>query len=88
MTSASRPSLCYFSMVTTFEERAKARATWPVRVVPLGEEAATDARDTTTADERLRLVAVLTREQWAFSGREIPTYPRADMPGCVLRRGG
>ncbi len=76
------------SVVTTFEERAKARAAWPVRVVALGEEGATDARDTTTVAERLRLVAVLTREQWAFSGREIPDYARADMPGRVLRRGG
>jgi hypothetical protein len=74
--------------MTTFEERARARADWPVRVVRLGDEGATDPRDTTTVDERLRLVAVLTLEQWALSGREIPTYARAEMPGRVVRRGG
>jgi hypothetical protein len=74
--------------VTTFEERAKARASWPVRAVALGDESATDLRDTTTVDERLRLVGVLTRELWAFSARPIPDYPRAEMPGRVIRPRG
>ena len=69
----------------TFEERRQARAGWPIRKVTLADEALTDARDTSTVDERLALVRALTLRQWAFAGREVPTYTRAEMPGKVLR---
>jgi hypothetical protein len=72
--------------MSTFEERARARARWPVRTLPLGAEESTDPRDTSTVDERIAWVAALTREQWAFGGLELPTYSRADMPGRVIRR--
>lgn len=69
------------------EERRLARATWPIRAFRLGEEPLVDDRDTTTVDERLALVWVLTREQWAFAGLPLPGYTRAEMPGTVLREG-
>jgi hypothetical protein len=72
--------------VSSFEERKRARAAWPIRKVGLRDEELTDARDTSTVDERIALVWTLTRRQWAFSGRPIPTYTRAEMPGSVLRR--
>jgi hypothetical protein len=77
----------YNGRVSSFEERAARRAGWPIRVVPLGREALTDERDTSTVDERLALVWTLTRQQWAFAGLPMPTYSRAEMPGRVLRRG-
>lgn len=58
---------------------------WPIRKVLLGEEELTDPRDTSMVDERLALVEIFTRQQWAFAGREIPTYSRAEMPGTILR---
>jgi hypothetical protein len=73
--------------MSSFEERRRARAGWPIRKVALGHEELTDARDTSTVDERIALVWTLTRRQWAFSGRPMPTYTRADMPGSVVRRG-
>jgi hypothetical protein len=53
--------------------------------VRLGEEERVDARDTSSVDERIALVAVLTREQWAFAGLPVPTYTRAEMPGRIIR---
>ena len=76
---------CYTSLVSTFEERRALRAAWPVRKVALHDEGRVDERDTTTADERLALVATLTREQWALSGRPIPEYERHEMPGRIIR---
>ena len=72
--------------MSSFEERKLARAAWPIRKIGLRDEELTDARDTSTVDERIALVWKLTRRQWAFSGRPIPTYTRAEMPGTVLRR--
>jgi hypothetical protein len=70
--------------VSSFEERRRARQSWPIRVVPLAEEGRPDPRDTTTVGERVALVWALTCEQWASSGRAIPTYSRADMPGTIV----
>jgi hypothetical protein len=74
-------------LVSSFEERKRARAGWPIRKVGLRDEELTDSRDTSSVDERIALVWTLTRRQWAFAGRAIPTYTRAAMPGRVLRRG-
>lgn len=71
--------------MSSFEERRRARAAWPIRAVALGEEELVDPRDTSTIDERLALVGALTSELWAFAGLEVPTYRRADMPGKILR---
>jgi hypothetical protein len=73
--------------VSSFEERRRARAGWPIRKVALRDEELTDARDSSTVDERIALVWTLTCRQWAFSGRPMPSYSRATMPGSVLRRG-
>lgn len=72
--------------MSTSEERRRARAAWPVRKLALGEEELADPRIPSSVDERLALVSTLTRQQWAFAGRAIPTYSRAEMPGRVIRR--
>jgi hypothetical protein len=77
----------YNDDVSSFEERARKRALWPIRTVALGTEPLTDARDASSVDERIALVATLTCELWRFSGREIPSYSRADAPGHVSRPG-
>jgi hypothetical protein len=71
--------------VSTFEERRAARAEWPIRKIALADEELTDPRDTASVDEHLAQVAILTRQQWAFAGLEVPTYSRAEMPGRILR---
>jgi hypothetical protein len=75
----------YPRCVSTFEERRAARAGWPIRKVGLRDEELTDPRDAATVDERMARVWILTRQQWAFAGREIPTYTRAEMPGRLIR---
>lgn len=53
----------------------------------LGEESLTDERIPSDPDQRLAMVAFLTRTQWALAGRPMPTYRRAEMPGQVIRPG-
>jgi hypothetical protein len=78
--------LCSGVDVSTFEQRRRARAGWPIRAVPLGEEELIDPRDESSVDERIALVWTLTRQLWDFSGRPFPTYARRDMPGSITRR--
>ncbi|MDQ3225311.1 MAG: hypothetical protein M3Q50_01590 [Chloroflexota bacterium] len=54
------------------------------RVHRLGEEPRDDLRVCTSANERLALVAELTREMWALAGLEMPTYSRAQIPVAIV----
>ena len=69
----------------TASDRAKARASWPVRRYRLGEEPADDLSASTTPEERLEMVAVLSRRMWELTGRPTPTYRRDQMPARVMR---
>lgn len=71
--------------MSTFEERRRARAEWPIRRVALGDEALTDDRIPEDVAARLEMVAELTRTQWVLTGREMPKYQRHEMPGRVRR---
>ncbi len=65
--------------------RAQRRQSWPGNVVELGHE--TDAAimlDGTSAD-RIRALWRVTADAWASSGRPIPDYRRANMPGKIIR---
>lgn len=62
------------------------RGLWPVRIFRLGEEPADDLSLVTTAEERLAMVGELSRRMWELTGRPVPSYRRATMPGRVLRR--
>jgi hypothetical protein len=71
--------------VSTFDDRRRARAEWPIRRASLREEPLTDERIPDDPDARLVMLAELTRTQWAMAGRELPTYTRAEMPGVIHR---
>jgi len=71
--------------VSSFDERRRARAGWPIRKLALRDEELTDPRDTSTVDERIALVWELTRQQWSFSGLDLPRYSRSEMPGRMIR---
>jgi len=58
---------------------------WTVRVYRLGEEPAEDLLALTTPEQRLVMVTVLTSRMWELTGRPVPSYGRATMPGRVLR---
>ena len=51
-----------------------------VRIVPLRSNEAGDARVGGTVDDRLALVAVLSRRAWELTGQPLPSYTRATMP--------
>jgi hypothetical protein len=50
------------------------------RVVPLRSDEAGDARVGGTAEERLALLAELSRRMWALTQRPLPSYTRSTMP--------
>jgi hypothetical protein len=50
------------------------------RVVPLRSDEASDNRVAGTAEERLAILADLSRRTWALTRRPVPEYTRATMP--------
>jgi len=62
------------------------RHEWPIRIFPLGEEPRDDLAATTTVKERLAMVTLLSERCWKLTGKSIPTYSRATMPGRVIRQ--
>lgn len=66
------------------DQRRAARGTWPVVHYRLGQEPAEVVCDA-PLEERLAAVWRLTVELWAFSGRALPVYERAAMPGTMRR---
>lgn len=62
-----------------------ARPLWPVRVYRLGEEPGDDLTALSTPEQRIAIVAVLSRRMWELTGRPMPSYARGAMPGRVLR---
>jgi hypothetical protein len=56
-----------------------------VRRFKLGEEPGDDLSASTTAEQRLAMMAALTNEAWLLAGRTVPDYPRSKAPVRVLR---
>ena len=64
--------------------RARARASWDGEIRPLANQPEVETV-VASAAELVGLVYELTLAGWALSGREIPDYARAAMPGRVVR---
>jgi hypothetical protein len=69
------------------EWRRAARAHWPVRRFPLGEEPPDDLSEVTTAAERVAMMWPLAEEAWRIAGLPWPTYDRQSMPSRLFRPG-
>ena len=67
------------------DDPAATRRHLPVRMYRLSEEPNDDLSAFTTPEQRLAMVAVLTGRMWGLTGRPVPSYDRAAMPGRVLR---
>lgn len=67
-------------------DRANARKRWPVNKHRLGEEPSDDLSDSTTAEERLRMMWQLAVDAWKLTGKPIPDYKRDEAPVRKLRR--
>jgi hypothetical protein len=60
------------------------RRSLTVRIVPLGAERSHDVAAGTTVAQRLALLAELSREGWALSGKPVPQYARSKIPVRVV----
>lgn len=68
--------------------RAFHRATgYPVRLFQLGTEPGDNLSATSTAEERLVMVELLSHRMWELTGRSQPTYSPATIPVQLVRRG-
>jgi hypothetical protein len=72
-------------MPTPDHSPSRPRRPCTVRVFRLGQEPADDLSSLTTAEQRLAMVTLLTHRMWELTGRPVPSYQRASMPGRVLR---
>jgi hypothetical protein len=68
------------------KQRAAARATWPLRRLPLDQEDGVHDLAALSASERFAMVWRLTQDAWAFRGEPIPDYARSQTPIHVMRR--
>lgn len=57
----------------------------PARIRGLEEPVEDDLSATTSPEERIAMVAVLSRRMWELTGRQRPTYTRSSMPVEVRR---
>jgi hypothetical protein len=56
-----------------------------VRIYRLGEEPRDDLSDSTTAEERLEILRVLSERVWTLSGKPFPSYARSEIPVRIVR---
>lgn len=75
-----------------FQQGKLGRASWPSPAPAWGgiadENASSDDLSAgTTPEQRLEMVAVLSKRMWELSERPVPSYPRSQMPGRVIRPG-
>lgn len=64
------------------EDRAAARAHWPIRVRQLGDDDEGILQDTTPEQRMMWELAV---QAWAVAGIPIPDYERHEMPVRITR---
>jgi len=68
-------------------KRVSRRSTWPGRKMTLEEAAMEESSGPVPAEQLFQVMWQMAVDAWALSGREIPTYTRANTPGKVIRRG-
>ena len=56
------------------------------RILRLDERVEDDLSDSTTVEERIAMVALLSKRMWEITGRALPSYTRSEMPIRVARR--
>lgn len=72
-------------MADDAEARRRARASWPIRKVELGDEPSDDLSDETTVQQRLEMMWPLALRAYSLAGHDIERRPRAQWPGRVIR---
>lgn len=72
-------------MADDAEARRRARRHWPIRKFALGQEPSEDIRAETSVEQRLAMMWPLAVRAWTLSGRPMPQYSRAEIPGRIIR---
>jgi hypothetical protein len=67
------------------EWRARARSQWPGELTTLEQQSDAALVLHGTPGERVAMVWRITLDAWAMSGRPMPEYERANMPGRLIR---
>lgn len=65
--------------------RALRRASWPGAVTTLDDQADAAIVRHGTPAQRIAMVWQITLDVWASSGRPLPSYTRAEIPGRLIR---
>jgi hypothetical protein len=68
--------------------RALRRASWPGAVTTLDDQTDAALVPDATPARRIAMVWQITLDVWAASGRPLPSYTRAEMPGRLIRSDG
>lgn len=69
-------------------QRAAARVSWPGLKTTLAEAPdGEDLSDITTAEDRLAMMWALAASAWSLTGKPMPGYSRAEIPGRIHRAG-
>lgn len=66
------------------DDRAAARASWPIRVRRLGADDTPELHDT-TPEQRIEMMWELVVQAWAVAGTALPAYERHETPVRVRR---
>ncbi len=68
------------------DERRQLRERWPLNIYRRGQEPHDDLSGTTTPEERVQMVVVLSSRAWELSGNPSPRTTRSAMPIVVRQR--
>jgi hypothetical protein len=66
------------------DDRAGARASWPIRVLRLDADDTPELHDT-TPEQRIEMMWELVVQAWAVAGTALPVYERHEMPVRIRR---
>lgn len=66
------------------KKRAAARAGWAIEKVAIEDIPEVEVIDA-PPEVLIALCTQLSLQAWALSGKPLPVYTRATMPGCVIR---
>lgn len=66
-------------------QRTAARRHWPIRRATLDDQDDPGHMERLTPAERIGMMWRLALDSWLLSGRTIPDYDRANIPGRVVR---
>jgi hypothetical protein len=73
--------------MSTDPNAARVAPTEQARILRLEDDADDDLSASTTVQERVAMVAILSRRMWEISGRPWPSYARSEIPIAIVRAG-